>query len=100
MRFTIAPVDGGVGPGHGYLHALLPLLTVLVALAATGFVARLVAPRPEQAAIRSLRADWASGAAVLLVSSELQESGESLLPAHGPVSAAGGWLGVPLAVVI
>jgi hypothetical protein len=100
LRFTIAPVDGGVGPGHGYLHALLPLLTVLVALAATGFVARLVAPRREQAAIRSLRADWASCVAVLLVSFVLQESGESLLSAHGAVFAAGGWLGVPLAVVI
>jgi hypothetical protein len=100
LRFTIAPVDGGVGPGHGYLHALLPLLTVLVALAATGFVARLAAPRRERAATRSLRADWASCAAVLFVSFVLQESGESMLSAHGPVFAAGGWWGVPLAAVI
>lgn len=100
LRFTIAPVDGGVGPGHSYLHAALPLLTVLVALAATGFVARLVAPRRERSASRSLRADWASCAAVLLVSFVLQESGESLLSAHGPVFAAGGWWGVPLAAVI
>jgi hypothetical protein len=99
LRFTIAPVDGGVGPGHAYLHALLPLLTVLVALAATGFVARLVAARPEHAAARSLRADWASCAAVLFVSFVLQESAESLLSAHGPVFAAGGWWGVPLAAL-
>jgi hypothetical protein len=98
LRFTVAPVDGGVGPGHAYLHALLPLLTVLMALTATGFVARLVAPRPETA--RSLRADWASCAAVLLVSFVLQESGESLLSAHGPVFAAGGWWGVPLAGIV
>jgi hypothetical protein len=100
LRFTIAPVDGGVGPGHEYLHALLPLLTVLVALAATGFVARLVAPRREHAAARSLRAEWASCAVVLLMSFVLQESGESLLSAHGPVFAAGGWWGVPLAAVV
>jgi hypothetical protein len=100
LRFVIAPVNGGDGPGHGYLHALLPLLTVLVALAATGFVARLVAPRDERAAARSLRADWLSSAAVLLVSFVLQETGESLLSAHGPVFAAGGWVGIPLAAVI
>jgi hypothetical protein len=100
LRFTVAPVDGGMGPGHAYLHALLPLLTVLVALAATGFVARLVAPRREHAAARSLRADWASCAAVLLVSFVLQESAESLLSAHGPVLAAGGWWGVPLAALV
>jgi hypothetical protein len=97
LRFTIAPVDGGAGPGHGYLHAALPLLTVLVALAATGFVARLVAPRAEQPLARSLRHDWLSCAAVLLVSFVLQEGGESALSAHGPVFAAGGWLGLPLA---
>jgi hypothetical protein len=100
LRFTIAPVDGGVGPGHSYLHAALPALTVLIALAAIGFVARLVAPRREAPAAGSLRADWLSCALVLLVSFVLQESGESLLSAHGPVFAAGGWLGVPLAVVI
>jgi hypothetical protein len=97
-RFTIAPVDGGVGPGHAYLHAALPLLTVLVALAATGFVARLVAPRDEPS--RSLRRDWLSCTIVLLVSFVLQEGGESALSAHGPIFAAGGWLGVPLAAVI
>jgi hypothetical protein len=99
LRFTIAPVDGGVGPGHGYLHAALPLLTVLVALAATGFVARLLAPR-EEVALHSLRRDWLSCAVVLLVSFVLQEGGESALSAHGPVFAAGGWLGVPLAAAI
>jgi hypothetical protein len=100
LRFTLAPVDGGVGPGHTYLHAALPLLTVLVALAATGFVARLVAPREEGPAQRSLRRDWLSCAVVLLVSFVLQEGGESALSAHGPIFAAGGWLGVPLAAVI
>ena len=98
VRFTIAPVDGGVGPGHAYLHAALPLLTVLVALAATGFVARLVAPRDEPS--RSLGRDWLSCAIVLLVSFVLQEGGESALSTHGPIFAAGGWLGVPLAAVI
>jgi hypothetical protein len=34
------------------------------------------------------------------VSFVLQETGESLLSAHGPVFAAGGWLGIPLAAVI
>ena len=100
LRFTIAPVDGGVGPGHGYLHAALPLLTVLVALAATGFVARLLAPREESAPVRSLRRDWLSCAVVLLASFVLQEAGESALSAHGPLFAAGGWLGVPLAAAI
>lgn len=98
LRFTIAPVDGGVGPGHAYLHAALPLLTVLVALAATGFVARLVAPRDEPS--RSLGSDWLSCASVLLVSFVLQEAGESALSAHGPIFAAGGWLGAPLAAAV
>jgi len=100
LRFTIAPVDGGAGPGHAYLHAALPALTVLVALAAIGFVTRLVAPRPQAPSARRLRADWLSCATVLLVSFVLQESGESLLSAHGPVFAAGGWWGIPLAAVI
>ena len=100
LRFTIAPVDGGAGPGHSYLHAALPALTVLVALAAIGFVTRLVAPRPQAPAARCLRTDWLSCATVLLVSFVLQESGESLLSAHGPVFAAGGWWGIPLAAVI
>src|SRR4051794_10940347 len=100
LRFAIAPVDGGDGPGHGYLHAALPLLTVLLALAATGFVARLAAPRRERPATRSLPVDWASCAAVLLVSFVLQESAESLLSAHGPVFAAGGLWGIPLAAAI
>src|ERR671936_2725620 len=84
LRFALAPVDGGEGPGHAYLHALLPLLTVLVALAATGFVARLVAPREEGGRRRSLIADWLTCAAVLLIAFVLQESAESALSAHGP----------------
>jgi hypothetical protein len=100
LRFTIAPVDGGAGPGHSYLHAALPALTVLVALAAIGFATRLVAPRDQAPAAHALRADWLSCTAVLLVSFVLQESGESMLSAHGPVFAAGGWWGVPLAVVV
>jgi hypothetical protein len=100
LRFTLAPVDGGMGPGHGYLHAALPLLTVLVALAANGFVARLIAPRAEPSRARSLRADWFACTVVLLVSFGLQESAESALSAHGPVFAAGGWLGAPLAALM
>jgi hypothetical protein len=99
LRFTLSPVDGGVGPGHTYLHAALPLLTVLVALAGTGFAARLVAPRHE-AASRPLRREWLLCTVVLLISFVLQEGGESALSAHGPVFAAGGWLGVPLAGAI
>jgi len=99
LRFTLAPVDGGAGPGHGYLHAALPLLTVLVALAATGFAARLVAPRRE-APSRPLRGDWLACTAVLLISFVLQEGAESALSAHGPIFAGGGWLGIPLAALI
>ena len=100
LRFAIAPVDGGVGPGHGYLHAGLPLLTVLVALAACGFVTRLIAPRAELSPARSLRREWLSWTLVLLVSFVLQEGGESAMSAHEAVFAAGGWLGVPLAAVL
>ena len=92
LRFTLAPVDGGVGPGHSYLHAALPLLTVLVALAATGFVVRLVAPRHEASA-RPLRREWLACTVILLISFVLQEGGEWALSAHGPIFAAGGWLG-------
>jgi hypothetical protein len=97
LRFALAPVDGGVGPGHSYLHALLPLITVLAALAAIGFVAQLIAPREERARERGLGSDWLACAGVLLVSFVLQESAESLLSAHGAVFAGGGWIGAPLA---
>jgi hypothetical protein len=100
LRFALAPVDGGAGPGHAYLHALLPLITVLAALAATGFAARLVAPREERARERPLSSDWLSCAGVLVVAFVLQESAESALSAHGPVLAAGGWMGIPLAAAV
>jgi hypothetical protein len=100
LRFALAPVHGGEGPGHGYLHAALPLLTVLVALAATGFVARLVAPRDEGSSSRSLRAEWLLCAVVLFVAFVLQEGAESALSAHGPIFAAGGWLAAPIAAVV
>lgn len=100
LRYALAPVGGGDGPGHGYLHAALPLVTVLVALAATGFVARLLAPRAETAAARSLRGEWLLAAAVLFAAFVLQESAESLLSSHGPVFAHGGWLAAPVATVV
>jgi hypothetical protein len=100
LRFALAPVHGGDGPGHGYLHAVLPLLTVLVALAATGFVARLVAARDEGGRSRSLRAEWLQCSAALLCAFVLQEGGESALSPHGPIFAAGGWLAVPIAAVV
>jgi len=100
LRFALAPVDGGAGPGHAYLHTALPLLTVLVALAATGFVTRLVAPRDEGSAPRSLCTEWLACGVVLLAAFVLQESAESTLSAHGPVFAAGGWLSAPIAAVI
>jgi hypothetical protein len=100
LRFALAPVDGGEGPGHGYLHAALPLLTVLVALAATGFVARLVAARDEGGSSRPLLAEWLRCAVVLLGAFVLQEGSESALSAHGPIFAAGGWLAVPIAAVV
>lgn len=100
LRFALAPVQGGEGPGHAYLHALLPALTTLLALAAVGFAARLVAPRRESGAGRSLRAEWLLCAAVLFGAFVLQEGAESLLSAHGPIFAAGGWLAAPLALLV
>jgi hypothetical protein len=100
LRFALAPVHGGEGPGHGYLHAALPLLTVLVALAATGFVVRLVAARDEGGPSRPLLAEWLRCAVVLLAAFVLQEGSESALSAHGPIFAAGGWLAVPIAAVV
>jgi hypothetical protein len=100
LRFALAPVDGGAGPGHAYLHALLPMITVLAALAATGFVARLIAPRQEHVRERPLSGDWLSCAGVLLVAFVLQEGAESALSSHGPIFAAGGWVAIPLASII
>jgi hypothetical protein len=100
LRFALAPVHGGDGPGHGYLHTALPLLTVLVALAATGFVSRLLAARDEGSSSRSLRAEWLGCAVVLLGAFVLQEGSESALSAHGPIFADGGWLAVPIAIVV
>jgi len=100
LRFALAPVHGGEGPGHAYLHAALPAFTVLLALAAVGFLARLVAPRYEDGARRSLRADWLGCALVLFCAFVLQEGSESLLSAHGPIFAAGGWLAAPIALAV
>jgi hypothetical protein len=100
LRFALAPVHGGEGPGHAYLHAALPSITVLLALAAVGFVARLVAPRHEHGARRSLRAEWLGCALVLFCAFVLQEGCESLLSAHGPIFAAGGWLAAPLSLFV
>jgi len=100
LRFALAPVRGGVGPGHAYLHAALPAVTVLLALAATGFVARLVAPRRERASRGSLWSEWFGCALVLLIAFVAQEGAESLLSAHGPIFAAGGWLAVPVSLAV
>ena len=100
LRFALAPVAGGEGPGHAYLHALLPAITALLGLAAVGFGVRLVAPRREPGARRSLRAEWLMCAAVLFCAFVLQEGAESLLSAHGPIFAAGGWLAAPLALAV
>jgi hypothetical protein len=100
LRFALAPVRGGEGPGHAYLHAALPAIAVLLALAAAGFVARLLAPRSELGARRSLRVEWLGCALVLFCAFVLQEGAESLLSAHAPIFAAGGWLAVPLALAI
>jgi hypothetical protein len=100
LRFALAPVQGGEGPGHAYLHAVLPAIAVLVALALVGFLARLVAPRREAAVPRSLAAEGLGCALVLLCAFVLQEGAESLLSAHGPIFASGGWLAGPLALVV
>jgi hypothetical protein len=100
LRYALAPVRGGEGPGHAYLHAALPGIAVLVALAAVGFAGRLIAPRRERGARHSLPAEWLACALVLFCAFVLQESAESLLSAHGPVFAAGGWLALPAALVV
>jgi hypothetical protein len=100
LRFALAPVRGGEGAGHAYLHAALPALAVLVALSVAGFAARLVAPRDERAARRSLFAEWLGCALVLFCAFVLQEGAEAALSAHGPIFAAGGWLAAPIALVV
>jgi hypothetical protein len=99
LRFALAPVHGGDGPGHSYLHAALPLLTALLALAVAGFAARLAAPRAGEAP-RRLRSDWLTSAVVLLGAFTAQEGIESALSPHGAIFAAGGWLALPLALVV
>jgi hypothetical protein len=100
LRYALAPVRGGEGPGHAYLQAALPAIAVFVALAAVGFAGRLVAPRRERGQQRSLLAEWLACALVLFCAFVLQEGAESLLSAHGPVFAAGGWLAAPVAVAV
>jgi hypothetical protein len=99
LRFALAPVDGGQGPGHSYLHAALPLLTALLALAVAGFAARLAAPRLDEAP-RPLRHDWFMSAVLLIGAFVLQEGIEAALTAHGAIFAGGGWLALPLALVV
>jgi hypothetical protein len=99
LRFALAPVDGGEGPGHSYLHAALPLLTALLALAVAGFAARLAAPRTDEAS-RSLRFDWLTSTAFLVGAFVVQEGIESALTPHGAIFAAGGWLALPLALAV
>ena len=101
LRFTLAPVHGGEGPGHAYLHAALPLVTVLVALAAAGFVDALVAPRRELSARRVAARRMARlRARPVRVRSCCRRAPSRFSSAHGPIFAAGGWLAAPLALAV
>ena len=88
---------------HGYLEALLP---VLVVLAASAVVGTLVAARRERPhAAVAPRPAGASCSAALLVIFGVQETVEGVLSAGHPGGAAGvlghgGWIAVPLAIVI
>jgi hypothetical protein len=99
LRFALAPVHGGDGPGHAYLHAALPLLAALLTLAVAGFAARLAAPRAE-AASRPLWFDWLTSAALLSGAFVVQEGVESALSSHGAIFAGGGWVALPLALAV
>jgi hypothetical protein len=91
--------------GHAYLANAAPLLTALLALAAGAFVARLARGGQYPRRRRSFGALWLAAAVILLAIYSVQESAEGLIAAGHPgglggVLGEGGWLAVPLAVVI
>jgi hypothetical protein len=95
-------LGGGGGSGHGYLEVLLPVLVVLAASAVLG---TLVAARASGRTTGGSVAGWTSCAAALLVIFGVQETVEGMLSAGHPGGPAGvlghgGWIAVPLAIVI
>jgi hypothetical protein len=85
--------DGGAATGaeHSYLSAVLPVLVALAASSALGATA--VALSTGSATRRS--AGWAFCTAALLLIFGVQETAEGLAPfAHG------GWIAVPIAIVV
>ena len=95
-------LGGGGGSAHGYLEALLP---VLVVLAASAVVGTLVAARASGRTTGGAAAGWSWCSAALLVIFGVQETVEGVLSAGHPSGAAGalghgGWIAVPLAIVI
>jgi hypothetical protein len=95
-------LGGGGEEGHGYLHALLPVVLVLAASAIAG---TLVAPLVGARAGARAPAGWAACAAALLIIFGLQESAEAALSARQPAGLAavlgnGGWIAVPLAIAV
>lgn len=89
--------------GHSYLEAVLPVLLLLAASALLGTLA--VATSGRRANLTSRRAGWAFCTAALLAIFTVQESAEGLLSAGHPGAVAallahGGWLALPIAVVV
>jgi hypothetical protein len=95
-------VGGGGGSAHGYLEALLP---VLVVLAASAVVGTLAVARSSGRTTGGATPGWPSCSAALLVIFGVQETVEGMLSAGHPGGPAdvlghGGWVAVPLAIVI
>ncbi len=99
LRFAIAPVHGGDGPGHAYLGAAVPALVALMVLAVAGFALRLAAPRDDEP-MRPLVRDWLSGSGLLLGAFVAQEGAEALSNAHTAGASGGAWVAAPLALAV
>ena len=95
-------LEGGGESAHGYLEALLPVLVLLAASAVAGtFVSAVSSGRASGRAA----AGWVSCSVALLVIFGVQETVEGVLSAGHPGGPAGvlghgGWIAVPLAIVV
>jgi hypothetical protein len=107
LRFLIPYGDGSsatqAAEGHGYLVPVTPVLAGLLLLAFAAALARVARGAADRAP--RLTTVWAGASASLLAVYCAQESIEALVVAHHPAGLAGvvgngGWIALPLAVVI
>lgn len=98
LRFTLAGTVESPG-GHGYLVPLGPVIALGLLLAFAGALARVARAAPDPAP--RLRRLWPGASVSLFAVYCVQEAIEGLLTTGHPAGLAhGGWIALPLAIVI